>query len=385
MTLWLAIGAMVALAVAMPLAALMRERTSDNRRERELALYRRQLSELAEERADGMIDTAEADAARLEIERRMLRADTAENEDRPIAEGRLARPLAMATLTGSVLIAVLLYLMLGQPGLPGAPRGGRAERAGAAEAGGATAPDGQAAMAELVDRLRTRLEDTPERLDGWKLLGRSALNIGRPELAADAFARALELAPEESELHSAFGEALVAMAEGQVTPAAELAFRRAQAQLPGDPAAGYYLGLAAMQAGAPERALEHWRSLLDSAPEDAPWLGTIRQQIAQVERSLAPAEEGATSAPALTPEAMAAAEEMSPADRRQMIAGMVERLATRLAENPEDYEGWLRLARVRMVLGDTAAAREALERAEAAAPPELKDEIKAERKRLSDR
>ena len=383
MSVWLLIGAMTAVAVLLPLRALMRERRADDRRARELALYRRQLAELEEERAAGLIDTGEADAARLEVERRILRADRAEGEGQGRVPDGPARPLAVATLTAAVLAAVILYLMLGRPGLPGLPRG---EQAGAVSAAGgetANAPDGQASMAALVDRLRASMEEAPERLEGWKLLGRSALNTGRPKLAADAFARALELAPEESELHAALGESLVAMAAGQVTPAAELAFRRAQARAPGDPAAGYYLGLAALQAGNPEQALERWRALLDAAPENAPWRASIRQQIARVEQSLAPGQRDA--APELSPEAVANAQDMTPAERQVMIESMVERLAARLEDNPEDYEGWLRLARARLVLGETDAAQEALAKAQSAAPAELKDEIAAERDRLSER
>jgi len=378
--LWLAIGAMVALAVAMPLAALMRERGSDNRRDRELALYRRQLSELEEERATGLIDAAEANAARLEIERRMLRADTDDGGAGRSGQG-LSRGVAAGLLVGAALAAVLGYMALGHPGLPSRPAGS-VSADGAAQASNSEA-EGTPSMAELTDRLAARLEDSPGRLDGWRLLGRTALNSGRPKLAADAFARALELAPEQAEFHSALGEALVAMAEGRVTPAAELAFRRARERAPADPAAGYYLGLAALQAGEPEQALSRWRDLLEAAPEQAPWRESIRGQIMRVERSLGQAAEPRSAPPAVTPEAMANAQDMTPAERQAMIGAMVDRLAARLEDNPDDYEGWLRLARARLVLGETAAAQAALERAEAAAPPELKDEIAAERERLS--
>jgi cytochrome c-type biogenesis protein CcmH len=43
-----------------------------------------------------------------------------------------------------------------------------------------------------------------------------------------------------------------------------------------------------------------------------------------------------------------------------MIRGMVERLAVRLKQNGEDVEGWLRLVRAYLVLGDRDKARGAL-------------------------
>jgi len=60
---------------------------------------------------------------------------------------------------------------------------------------------------------------------------------------------------------------------------------------------------------------------------------------------------------------IAAAAEMSPADRAAMIRGMVESLDARLAENPDNIEGWLRLVRSYAALGDRAAAEQALTRA----------------------
>jgi cytochrome c-type biogenesis protein CcmH len=51
---------------------------------------------------------------------------------------------------------------------------------------------------------------------------------------------------------------------------------------------------------------------------------------------------------------------MSDSDRGAMIRGMVERLATRLKQNGDDVEGWLRLVRAYMVMGDRDKAQGAL-------------------------
>lgn len=65
---------------------------------------------------------------------------------------------------------------------------------------------------------------------------------------------------------------------------------------------------------------------------------------------------------------MEAAQQMSAEDRNAMVRGMVDRLAERLRENPNDADGWLRLARAREVLGEAEPAREALRQAVAVAP-----------------
>ena len=63
------------------------------------------------------------------------------------------------------------------------------------------------------------------------------------------------------------------------------------------------------------------------------------------------------AAPALTDDTMAAGNSMNEADRGAMIRGMVERLATRLKQNGDDVEGWLRLVRAYMVMGDRDKAK----------------------------
>src|SRR5262249_47735029 len=89
------------------------------------------------------------------------------------------------------------------------------------------------------------------------------------------------------------------------------------------------------------------------APEGAPWIGLVRQSLARIEES--------ASAPSRGPNAedLAAASKLGPEQRDQMVRGMVERLATRLREDGSDVEGWLRLVRAYMVLGERERARAA--------------------------
>jgi cytochrome c-type biogenesis protein CcmH len=69
---------------------------------------------------------------------------------------------------------------------------------------------------------------------------------------------------------------------------------------------------------------------------------------------------GGSTAPALSDDAVAAAKGMNETDRGAMIRGMVERLASRLKQNGDDVEGWLRLVRAYMVMGDRDKAKGAL-------------------------
>src|SRR5262249_59943460 len=58
-------------------------------------------------------------------------------------------------------------------------------------------------------------------------------------------------------------------------------------------------------------------------------------------------------------EDVAAAGTMSERDRDEMVRGMVARLANRLRENGSDVEGWQRLLRAYVVLGERDKAHEA--------------------------
>ncbi|MBI1778211.1 MAG: hypothetical protein HYR63_22980 [Proteobacteria bacterium] len=96
--------------------------------------------------------------------------------------------------------------------------------------------------------------------------------------------------------------------------------------------------------------------------------GTAKELGLEPVTSPSPPTAGGRTAPAgPTPEQMAAAAQMSPVDRRQMIRNMVDGLASHLNANPSDFEGWLRLAQSYRVLGETDAAKGALFRAANAA------------------
>ena len=91
--------------------------------------------------------------------------------------------------------------------------------------------------------------------------------------------------------------------------------------------------------------------MLAGAPANAPWRPLVQSALARVS--------GTSGMPTLSDGDVAAAKGMADGDRNAMIRGMVDRLATRLKQNGDDVEGWLRLVRAYMVLGDADKARAA--------------------------
>jgi cytochrome c-type biogenesis protein CcmH len=284
----------------------------------------------------------------------MLTAAEAVAAERQDAPWRAPKGLAVAAAALLPAVALGLYFLIGQPGLPGQPR--LAETLPAT----AEAPDeGEAAeVARLVAELSQRMTERPQDPVGWRLLGRAQGSLGRWAEAAGSYARAVAAGGGDAETLSAWGEALIFAAEGQITPPVEEVLRRALAADPKEPRARYYQGLARLQAGDAAGALALWRGLAAEAPPDAAWASFIAERIRLAETML----------PGPTGEDLAAAAALSPEEREAMAEGMVERLADRLERQPEDLEGWLRLARAYGVLGRADEQRRALDRAADLAP-----------------
>ena len=369
--LWLVLALMTVLALLLLLWPLFGSRAVPSaRRDFDLAVYRRQLEELESEAARGVIEEAEVEGARIEIERRILRVS--ERPESAGGGGSWRRPVQALILLVLPLAAFLLYHQLGSPGQPGAPFAGR--QASHAGTGGQAVP-------EVVAKLAARLQANPNDAPGWQLLGRSYMSLRHYADAATAFSQALALNDADNQSRVDRGEALVMSAQGTVTPAARVAFEAAHAREPGNPRAVYYLGLAAWQAQRPQSAYDRWLGLIRSAPREAPWLKLVFSQLSQVAAELSidlaselPEDlldrlrEPTVAARGPSPEDMAAAAEMSAGDRAAFIRSMVDRLAARLAEAPDDFDGWMRLAKSYGTLGETEQALVAYGKASGLAP-----------------
>lgn len=247
-----------------------------------------------------------------------------------------------------------------------------------AAAGGAPGPDQSLDDVDtMISRLAARLAENPADGEGFRMLGWSYLMTGKPREALPAYQRALELLPDDARVHSGYGETLTALADGTVTNDAKAAFQRALLRDPLEPRARYFLALWQDQNGNSRQALDTLLELANSGPADATWQADLRREITRISTALgvdvsdrlpSGAAAAADSAmPLLDPATITAANQLPGQDRQQMIGSMVDGLAARLATNPADPEGWVRLLRSRMVLEqrdqagrDLATAREAL-------------------------
>jgi cytochrome c-type biogenesis protein CcmH len=225
--------------------------------------------------------------------------------------------------------------------------------------------------AKLTDQLLNKLSSAPDGgpTEGWLLLGRTYMSSGLFEEAAGVFEKLSTRADSNSATWSMLAEALIRLDNGVVTPKAENAISRSMALDSLNPAAAYYKALALAQTG---REVEAHRLLvqrLKLSETYAPWMDSLVRQANSIGKSLGKPELDVSNfvdLPMRGPTAadVVAAQEMSAEDRTQFIRSMVEGLAARLEDQPDDLEGWLRLANAYKVLEERARAVMAYERAD---------------------
>jgi cytochrome c-type biogenesis protein CcmH len=343
MMLWFMFALMTAaaiFAVLLPLGLGGGKQAGGN----EATVYKDQLAEVDSDLSAGLIAPAEAEAARVEIGRRLLAAAD-QDRDAPVGSNvRLRRLAAVVALIGLPIVAVATYLPLGSPRLADFPLAERAREAPAKQP-----------LDQLVAQVEQHLEKNPTDSRGWTVLAPVLARLGRFDDSVRAFRNAITYGGETAERRADLGEVMAAAAGGVVTADAKTEFERALALDADDAKASYFLGLAAEQDGRKQDAAGIWRAMLAKGPSDAPWRPLVTAALTRVA-----GEPPSASAPSLSPETMAAARDMKAGDREAMIKGMVERLATKLKQNGDDVEGWLRLVRAYLVMGDQEKAKSAL-------------------------
>ena len=245
MALWLLFAALAA-GVAAALALLPIRSASSSQADDptpDLAVYRDQLAEIEADRARGAIAGTEAEAARAEIARRVLReADRA--AALPVApsaavpsaaRGARTRFLAAALIP---LASLALYLHLGSPALPGRPLSARL----------AASPE-NAIGADLIAKVEAHLREAPGDGQGWDVIAPVYARQGRWTDAADAYLNALRLLGENPKRLSGLGEALVMASDGLVGDDARKVFVKLAALDPERIEPRFWLAVAKEQDG----------------------------------------------------------------------------------------------------------------------------------------
>jgi cytochrome c-type biogenesis protein CcmH len=347
MVLWIlfaVLAAGVVWAVTRPLLAPAPAATPAD--DGEIAVYRDQLAEIESERADGLLGGAEAEGARIELARRLLRrSEEQERAGVVAASTATARQAAIYAAAALPVIGIGLYLTFGSPDLPSRPYAARLD-----------APIDQSTAADLVARVEAHLRANPEDGKGWDVLAPVYMRMGNISQAADAFAKAMKLLGESPKRLAGFARANILLQNGIVTEGARVAYEKLLKLEPTSVEPQVWLAVAREQDGDLKGAQAEYRRLLPGAEE--PWKGLLTARLAQVSEQLGEKPPAADAAPPSDAAGTIAA--MKPDDREKLINQMVDGLAAKLKENGKDLDGWIRLVRSYVVLGRREEATSAL-------------------------
>jgi len=281
-------------------------------------VYREQLAELEREYAQGTLSAQSYQQSRDELTRRLL-----EDVQTPRATSVAAPVMAPArwvrtTLTSFVVlipvVTLLAYGVLGQPaGL---------DPAALAQSEPHEAVDPKK-MAEMVEKLERRLQEDPNQLQGWVMLGRVRRAMGQFEAAGQAYAKALALSSDDDvaiERAEVLAQANQGNFEGEPWQIIQAVLRANPDQL----SALLLAGSAAYSEQRYEQALKHWQRARTLMAADAPDLPPLEDALAQVRGKLglaASAAPATPSAPQAPPPSAAAASAHAAASR---ITGVVQ-------------------------------------------------------------
>ena len=264
---WLIAAALAVASLALLLRPLLSRRThaAVARSEVNVSIYRDQLRELDADLEAGTLARADYERARAELEARLL--EDVQSEDTSVAHraGRRA-PVVLAFVVP--LLAAGVYFAVGKPAaLQGDPEAVTA-----------------AQVEAMVGRLAARMQENPEDIEGWKMLGRSYSVLGRFEEAADAYAKAAVRAQRDAQLLADFADAL-AMARGQsLEGEPEKLVLRALEIEPNNLKALALAGTAAFGRNDFAGAAAYWERMLPHVPPDSEDARTIRENVAEARK-----------------------------------------------------------------------------------------------------
>lgn len=217
----------------------------------------------------------------------------------PTAPARVGGKLAFM-LTGLVIaLAAAGYLWTGSPGTPAQPFASRTDTAPTQQAGanGGGPEVSREQIVAMTEKLSARLLDTPDDVEGWRMLGRAQMALEQSDLAVKAYQRVVQLQPQDAGALADYADALAVRngrdLKGEPTQLIEQALRL-------DPAHMKSLilaGTAAYNRGDFAQAVVYWDRAGQIGPTDNPMAQQARAAAAEArEASKLPAA-AVTSAP----------------------------------------------------------------------------------------
>ncbi len=311
------------------------------------SVYREQLDEIDRDVERGQIGGAEAELARNEIARRLIALDQSASKN--IGSKNRSTATLVTAICSMVLVpvmAVTAYMALGSPQRPDVPLQARL-----------SADPKTQSIEELIARAEMRVKREPDKVQGWAVLAPVYMRINRPKDAITAYRNIIRLGGGGAKTRASLGEAMSIVAGGVITAEAKQHFLAALKADPDNVKTRFFLAIALGQENKYSQAVVAWETLIAKSQANAPWVKPAEQEmqrmrkLAGMDPKVIPDKLAGRPLGNPTQKDIANAASMSAGDRTAMIEGMVANLAEKLAEDPSNIEGWLRLIRSYGVLG----------------------------------
>lgn len=271
MIFWVTIGALSLLtAISLTIPLVWRSTPQMPSGTYDAEICHQQLERINRDVELGLVSQDEHSAARMEVQRRLLRIQRADQQKNAPPAYSVIVLLLTVFLVPS--ISVSSYLYLGAPGLPDTPLASRGEEIKQAKQ--------LKQINEMVNRLSARMEQNPDDAKGWEMLGRSYKVLGDFDNSSIAYSKAYELNPDKPDLALQYAEALIFREEGYVSPDARKVLEVVLSHEPASFKARFYYGMALSETAAElPKAIEIWERLVMESPEGSPWLTSLKEHL----------------------------------------------------------------------------------------------------------
>jgi len=287
MTLFWIIAALMLLAALALLAPALLGRGTVRGQDRDaqnVRIARERLQELKAEFERGVLNDADYENARQELEQALL-VDVEDEAPAaaPAIPNRSGRVTLLVLLVAIPALTVWGYLQLGTPQIltSAVPQG----VAGNNQAAGSVVEQ-TASFEEMVTRLVERLQREPDNAEGWFMLGRSYMTLGRYNEAAEAFRHANELVSDNPNILLRYADALAMAQGGKLTGKPFTLIKQALRVNPDDATGLWLAGIGYEEAGDHKQAILHWHKLLPQLETDPESAQEVRKMIAEAEAKL---------------------------------------------------------------------------------------------------
>lgn len=297
-TFWVIAGFFIVAALMFILPTLIKGRqgkiTALERQTANIAIYRDQLAELEADLSNDVLSKEQYEKSKQELQKRMLQdvSVSGVGSDVRISPNKTRGLVtAVVVILAIPLTAVSLYMTIGDTrGL--LPQSQLANATQFHSENMAGMPQGHAEINSVVDNLVARLQDNPEDIEGWVMLGRTYAIMGKFQEASATYGKLVEMIPDNAQLLSDYADVLAMTNNGSLIGRPAELINQALSVDPEYPKALALAGTVEFEKENYEQAANYWQKLLGLIPQDSQLATSVSNSIDQAKSLAVKGKEG---------------------------------------------------------------------------------------------